>query len=70
MLVERHLDLGAVWKKQYKRTSIEWVFSIYNVYNRYNPYLINFEDHSKKGTKAVQYSLFGIVPSIAFNIKF
>ena len=65
-----HLDLGAVWKKQYKRTSIEWVFSIYNVYNRYNPYLINFEDHSKKGTKAVQYSLFGIVPSIAFNIKF
>ncbi len=65
-----HLDIGAVWKKQYKKTTQEWAFSIYNVYNHYNPYLINFEDHSKSGTKAVQYSLFGIVPSISYNIKF
>ena len=65
-----HLDIGAVWKKQNKRTTIEWAFSIYNLYNHYNPYLINFEDRSKSGTSAVQYSLFGIVPSVAFNIKF
>ena len=65
-----HLDIGAVWKKQYKRTTQEWAFSIYNVYNHYNPYLINFEDHSKQGTKAVQYSLFGIVPSVSYSIRF
>ena len=66
-----HLDLSAVWSKQYKRCKREWVFSIYNLYNRYNPYLINFED-SENGarTRAVQYSLFGIVPSVSYNIKF
>ena len=65
------MDVSAVWTKRYRRSTHEWVFSIYNLYNRYNPYLINFED-SENGarTKAKQYSLFGIVPSVAFNIKF
>ena len=66
-----HLDLGAVWKKQYKRTTHEWAFSIYNVYNHYNPYIITFEDKGyKQGTRANQYSLFGIVPSVSFTLKF
>ncbi len=66
-----HLDVSAVWTKKHKKTTHEWTFSIYNLYNHYNPFLINFED-SEDGTRtrAVQYSLFGIVPSIAFNIKF
>ena len=62
-----HLDIGAVWKKQYKRTTQEWAFSIYNIYNHYNPFLIDFDN---SGTTATQYSLFGIVPSVSFNIKF
>jgi len=33
-----------------------------------NPYIIRFED--SQGTQAKQYSLFGIVPSVAFNLKF
>ena len=66
-----HLDLGAVWKKQYKRTTHEWAISIYNVYNHYNPYIITFEDKGyKQGTRANQYSLFGIVPSVSFALKF
>ena len=54
-----------------RRVKTEWVFSIYNLYNHYNPFLINFED-SQNGarTKAKQYSLFGIVPSVSFNVKF
>ena len=66
-----HLDISAVLTKKHARTTHQWIFSIYNLYNRYNPYLINFED-SQDGarTRAVQYSLFGIVPSVAFNIKF
>jgi hypothetical protein len=65
------LDISAVWTKKRSWCTQQWVFSIYNIYNRYNPYLINFED-SENGarTRAVQYSLFGIVPSVAFNIKF
>lgn len=65
------LDVSAVWSKKYRKMTKQWVFGIYNIYNRYNPYLINFED-SENGarTRAVQYSLFGIVPSVAFNIKF
>ena len=66
-----HLDLSAVLTKKRSWCTQQWVFSIYNLYNRYNPFLINFED-SENGarTRAVQYSLFGIVPSVAFNIKF
>ena len=65
------LDVSAVWTKQYKRSSHEWSFSIYNLYNHYNPFLINFEDSDNGNrTRAVQYSLFGIVPSVAFSIKF
>ena len=67
------LDLSATWSKRIHRGrwTREWVFGIYNVYNRYNPWLIRFEDsHYGKGTKAKQYSLFGIVPSVSFNLKF
>ena len=65
------LDVSAVWTKRRQHSTHEWVFSIYNLYNRYNPFLIDFED-SENGarTRAKQYSLFGIVPSVAFNIKF
>ena len=65
------LDVSAVWTKKNKRSIHEWSISIYNLYNHYNPFLINFED-SENGnrTRAVQYSLFGIVPSVAFSIKF
>lgn len=65
------LDISAVWKKRYRKTTHQWAFSIYNLYNHYNPYLINFED-SENGarTRAKQYSLFGIVPSATFSIDF
>ena len=65
------LDVSASWTKRGEKVTREWVFGIYNLYNRYNPFLINFED-SENGarTRAIQYSLFGIVPSVSFNIKF
>ncbi len=54
-----------------RKVEKEWVFGIYNIYNRYNPYLINFEDSADGArTKAKQFSLFGIVPSVSFNIQF
>ncbi len=66
-----HLDVSAVWSKRYGRRTHQLVFGIYNLYNRYNPFLINFDDGENGArTKATQYSLFGIVPSVSFNIKF
>lgn len=65
------LDISAVFTKKRSWCTQQWVFGIYNLYNRYNPYLIDFED-SENGarTRAIQYSLFGIVPSVAFSIEF
>ena len=72
------LDVSAVLKcgkrkegRGKRGVESERVFGIYNLYNRYNPFLINFEDSDNGArTKAKQYSLFGIVPSVAFNIQF
>ena len=67
------LDVSATWTKAISRGRLTrvWTFGIYNLYNRYNPFLINFEDSNNGArTKAVQYSLFGIVPSVSFTIKF
>ena len=66
------LDVSATWTKSIAggKLTREWTFGIYNLYNRYNPFLINFEDsESGARTKAMQYSLFGIVPSVAFSLK-
>lgn len=65
------LDMSLSWTKKGEKSTRQWVFGIYNLYNRYNPFLINFEDSDNGArTRAVQYSLFGIVPSVSFNIKF
>ena len=67
------LDVSATWTRAISRSRLTrvWTFGIYNLYNRYNPFLINFEDSSNGArTKAVQYSMFGIVPSVSFTIKF
>ena len=67
------LDVSATWTRKiaHGRLTREWSFGIYNLYNRYNPFLISFED-SERGahTKAVQHSLFGIIPSVSFCIKY
>ncbi|MBA3899156.1 MAG: TonB-dependent receptor, partial [Bacteroidetes bacterium] len=52
-----------------------WNFSVFNVYNRYNPYFIYFENSGDltDGTldiKALQVSLFPILPSITWNFSF
>ncbi|MDQ3190290.1 MAG: TonB-dependent receptor [Bacteroidota bacterium] len=52
-----------------------WNFSIFNVYNRYNPYFIYFDNEGdiSKGNlqvKAIQVSLFPILPSVTWNFSF
>jgi hypothetical protein len=72
------LDIAATYtpkhKKQRKYTD-NWVFSIYNVYSRLNPYFIYFDQEGSAAqgnlkVSAKQVSLFPILPSITWNVKF
>jgi len=71
------LDLAATYtpvpKKKHKYTS-NWVFSIYNVYSRQNPYFIYFDQvgsvaNGNLKIQAKQVSLFPIIPSVTWNVK-
>lgn len=72
------LDLAAILtpkKNERRKWKSEWVFSVYNAYNRKNPYFIYFDQTGSpfNGTleiSAKQVSLFPIIPSITWNVKF
>ncbi len=67
------LDLNLHVKgKESRRFESSWDFSIYNAYNRYNAYSIYFRESEANPDlrEAVQVTLFGIVPSITYNINF
>ena len=66
------LDISANYRHSGKRFTYEWNIGIYNLYNHYNPYMIYFENcpDNESGTRAVQYSMYGIVPSVSYTLKF
>lgn len=73
------LDLSAIYtpkkKKPNRRFTSSWAFSIYNTYSRMNPYFIYFDQtgnvlNGNLEVKALQVSLFPIIPSITWNFKF
>jgi hypothetical protein len=58
-----------------KNWSSELIFSVYNVYSRPNPYFIYFEaigdiDKYSLEVRAVQVSLFPVIPSVSWNFNF
>lgn len=70
------LDIAANYKfKVAQRFESFLNFSVFNVYNRANPFYIYFEvsgdvfKHNLK-VKARQISLFPVIPSVSWNIKF
>ena len=66
------LDLSANYTRKHGKATHIWSFGVYNAYNRYNPYVIRFsnDDEKASGTKVEQTSLFGIVPSVSFTLKY
>lgn len=66
------LDLSATYTRKGRKATSIWAFGLFNAYAHYSPFVIYFEDDSAKpsGTRAVQQSLFGIVPSISYTLKF
>lgn len=66
------LDLSATYTHAGPRFTWQWAFGLYNAYSRLNPFIIYFEDDDTKpsGTRAVQQSLFGLLPSVSYTLKF
>lgn len=66
------LDMSATYTRKLQKVMHIWSFGIYNAYCRYNPFTIRFrnDDKNPTGTIVEQTSLFGIVPSVSFTIKY
>ena len=64
------LDLNANYIIQRKQIEHRFTLSIYNVYSRQNPFYLKFEQDIKLGSILRQVSLFPILPSFTYSIKF
>lgn len=64
------LDLTFSWWKDKKWGQRKWTVGLYNAYSRLNPFFINLERDEQLNYKLVQYSLFPIIPSVTYSIKF
>ena len=67
------MDLSANFHRQFRRCSRTINVSIYNLYNRKNPYMI-YESHEytyrNYNGALVKLSIFPILPSVAYTLKF
>jgi len=68
------LDIAATLtpkKNSVRKLQGSWVFGIYNIYNRRNAATISFKQDRETGNnQAYRLSIFGIVPSVTYNIQF
>lgn len=67
------LDLSFTRKgKPNRKFQTEWIFAFYNVYNRHNTFsIVNKQDsYDLNSNESYSLYMFGIVPSVSFNVKF
>lgn len=71
MRAYHRLDLAANFTKTGKRGIRTWTISVYNAYNRQNSYLY-YTKYNKNDKKIhlYQQSLFPIIPSVSYSLKF
>ena len=69
-----HLDIAFTYKKRVKKLEHIFNLSIYNLYNRFNIFSVYTDDRNTSDGKQIivykQLSLFPILPSISYTIKF
>lgn len=78
MAAYHRIDLAATYtpkRKENSKFNSNWVFSIYNIYSRQNPYFIYYDQEGSAAAgdlkvSAKQVSLFPIIPSVTWNLKF
>lgn len=65
------LDLGINFNKAKKWGTRTWNVSIYNVYSRLNPFYMDIDfNYDKQQNQLRQFSLFPILPSVAYRFTF
>lgn len=64
------MDLSFEFSKEKKRYKRTWDLSIYNVYARKNPILFYWEINQDGDRDVKQLSLFSILPTVSYKIKF
>ncbi len=70
----QHLDLSITYRKQVKNLQHSFNLSVYNVYNNFNIFAV-YSDYrtNPDGSRSMVYkklSLFPVLPSISYAIKF
>lgn len=70
MRAYHRLDLSYTTTKKKKWGERSWVIGVYNVYSRRNPFFLDIGYDEQRNKKFFQYSLFPIIPSIAYRFKF
>ncbi|HCS21662.1 MAG TPA: TonB-dependent receptor [Bacteroidetes bacterium] len=63
------MDLSVQFHKQLKRYERTWEVSVYNAYNRKNPFFYYVRETAQRNILK-QVTLFPIIPSISYSIKF
>ncbi len=63
------LDVGLSYKMQNRKSIGVWDLSVINVYNRRNPYLYRTTS-SDWGVRLWEFSLFPILPSLSYSVRF
>ena len=70
MRAYHRLDISYTTTKKTKWGERSWIIGTYNTYNRRNPFFIDLSYDQMGNKKFVQYSLFPIIPSVAYRFKF
>lgn len=74
MAAYHRFDIGVQFNKELKKNRVRtWEVSVYNAYNRKNPYFYFIDYSRKNGTEErtlSQLSLFPILPSFSYSLKF
>lgn len=64
------LDVSFSFWKQKKRIERKWIIAVYNLYSRKNPFFITTNKNFNGKNSFSQFTLFPIIPSIAYSFKF
>ena len=70
MRAYHRLDISYTTTKKTKWGERSWIIGTYNLYNRRNPFFIDLRNDHMGNKKFVQYSLFPIIPSVAYRLNF
>jgi hypothetical protein len=64
------LDLGISFEKKVQKGMRTWSFGIYNVYNQQNPFYLFYKLNKQKEIKLHQLTLFPLIPSVNYSLRF